>query len=111
MKRHVENNLATVILFRFDPEVDTEPIYSEFRVPYEGWTVLNVLSYIYENLDNTFAFRWACSKGICRSCVVSVNGKPVLACMEQASKYMKIEPHPKFEVVKDLIIDFDKPKW
>jgi succinate dehydrogenase/fumarate reductase-like Fe-S protein len=30
--------------------------------------------------------------------------------MEPASKYMKIEPHPKFKVIKDLIIDFEKFK-
>ena len=99
---------ATVELFRFDPEVDSEPKYSKFRVPYKGHTVLNALSYIYENLDSTFAFRWACSKGFCRCCVVSVNGKPVLACMEPASRYMRIEPHPKFKMIKDLVVDFDK---
>lgn len=103
----VEDELATVIIFKIDPEVDTKPSYSEFRVPYKGYTVLNVLSYIYEKLDSTFAFRWACSKGFCRACVVRVNGKPALACMEPATKYMKIEPHPKFKVIKDLIVDFD----
>ena len=103
----VENELATVILFKVDPEVDTQPSYREFRVPYKGYTVLNVLSYIYEKLDSTFAFRWACSKGVCRACVVQVNGKPALACMEPATKHMKIEPHPKFKVIKDLIVDFD----
>ncbi len=104
----VEDELATVELFRFDPEVDLEPKYSKFRVPYKGYTILNVLTYIYENEDNTFAFRWACSKGFCRACVLSVNGKPVMSCMEPAGKYMKIEPHPKFKVLKDLIIDFEK---
>lgn len=104
----VEQDLATVKLFRFDPEEDTEPWYSEYKVLYKGYTVMNVLQYIYENLDSTFAFRWACTKGFCRSCVVSVNGKPALACMEPASKNMKIEPHPKFKVLKDLVIDFNK---
>ncbi len=105
-----DEELATVILYRLDPEVDTQPTYKEFRVPYKGCTVLNVLSYIYENLDSTFAFRWACSKGVCRACALQVNGKPALACMEPATRYMKIEPHPKFEVIKDLIVDFDKSK-
>jgi succinate dehydrogenase/fumarate reductase iron-sulfur protein len=105
-----DEDLAKVEIFRFDPEVDSEPRYSEFKVPYKGYTIMNVLSYIYENLDSTYAFRWACGKGFCRCCVVSVNGKPVLACMEPAGKYMKIEPHPKFKVLKDLIIDFEKLK-
>jgi len=105
-----KDDLAEVELFRFDPEVDSEPRYSLFKIPYKEYTVMNALSYIYENLDSTFAFRWACGKGFCRSCVVSVNGKPVLACMEPASKHMKIEPHPKFKVIKDLIIDYEKLK-
>ena len=105
-----KDDLATVELFRFDPEVDPEPRYSQFKVPYKGYTVMNVLSYIYENLDSSFAFRWACGKGFCRCCVMAVNGKPVLACNEPASQHMKIEPHPKFRVVKDLVIDFEKLK-
>lgn len=110
MRSVAEDELAVVKLFRFDPEVDTEPGYSEFKVPYKGYTVMNVLLYIYENLDSTFAYRWACTKGFCRGCVVSVNEKPVLSCMEPATKNMKIEPHPKFKVVKDLIIDFNSLK-
>jgi succinate dehydrogenase/fumarate reductase iron-sulfur protein len=105
-----QNDLATVELFRFDPKVDSEPRYSLFRVPYEGYTVMNALVYIYENLDSSFAFRWACSKGFCRCCVVSVNGKPVLSCMEPASRYMRIEPHPKFRIIKDLLVDFERPR-
>lgn len=104
----IEDELATVELFLYHPKVDREPRYRKFKTPYKGYTVMNVLSYIYENLDSTFAFRWACSKGFCRCCVVSVNEKPVLACMEPASRYMKIEPHPKFKVIKDLIVDFDQ---
>ena len=103
-----ENDMATVKLFRFDPEVDAEPRYSEYKVPYKDHTVLSVLTYIYENLDSTFAFRWACAKGFCRCCVISVNDKPVIACIEPASEYMKIGPHPKFKVIKDLVIDFNQ---
>ncbi len=106
----VEDKLATVKLFRFDPEVDTGPSYSEFKAPYQGRTVLDVLLYIYQNLDSTFAFRWACTQGYCRSCVVSINGKPALACTASAQKEMKIEPHPKFKLIKDLLIDLDQPK-
>ena len=105
-----EDGLAKAIIFRLDPEKAGEASYSEFNVPYKGSTILNVLSYIYENLDSTFSFRKACGKGICRCCVLQVNGKPVMACMEPASEYMKIEPHLKFEVIKDLIVDFDRPK-
>lgn len=106
----VEDKLATVTLFRFDPEVDDKPWYSEFKAPYEGYTVLDVLLHIQENLDGAIAFRWGCGKGFCRSCVVSVNEKPMLPCNAPAVEYMKIEPHPKFKVLKDLIVDLDKPE-
>lgn len=101
-----DDELAMVKLFKFDPQVDTEPRYDEYHVPYRGRTVLVVLRYIYENLDSTFAFRWACTSSHCGSCAVSVNGKPVLACMKSAEKDMRIEPHPKFRVIKDLLVDF-----
>lgn len=104
-----EDKLAEIKLFRFDPEIDAKIWYKEFRAPYEERTVLNVLRYIYENLDSTFAFRWACEKTLCRSCAISVNGKPVLSCTAQAEKNMTIEPHPKFEIIKDLVVNFDRP--
>ena len=103
------DELATVKLFRFDPDSDTDGRYVEFNVPYHGHTVLSVLTHIFEKLDSSLAFRWACKQGHCRSCVVQVNGKSVLSCKEPASKYMKIEPHRKFDVTKDLVVDFNKP--
>ena len=56
------DELAEVRLFRFDPEVDVKPRYDRFRVPYKGHTVLDVLKYVYKNLDSTLSFRWACGK-------------------------------------------------
>jgi succinate dehydrogenase/fumarate reductase-like Fe-S protein len=106
----LQEEQATVRLFRFDPEVDTEPRYDVFKVPYQGRSVLNVLLYIYQNLDSTFAFRWGCEKHYCRCCVVSVNKQPVLACMAPAEKNMRIDPHPKFKVIKDLLVDLSRPK-
>ena len=101
-----ESELAKVKIFRFDPEVDTEPTYSEFEAPYQGRTVLDVLIHIYENIDSSIAFRWACKKTYCRGCVLLVNGRPALSCTALAEKNMVIEPHPKFKVIKDLVVDF-----
>ncbi len=105
-----ESELAKVKIFRFDPEVDTEPRYSEFEAPYQGRTVLDVLLYIYENMDSSIAFRWACKKTFCRGCILSVNGKPVLSCTAPAEKNMMIEPHPKFKVIKDLVVEITPTK-
>lgn len=106
----VNEKLASVKLFRFDPEVDTEPRYDSFKVPYEGRTILDVLRHIYENFDSTLAFRWACTGGFCRSCIVLVNGRPALACQRPAEVKMRLEPHPKFKIMKDLVVNLSKPK-
>ena len=102
-----DDELAVVKVFRYDPEVDAGSRYQEYRVPYMYRTVLDVLRDIFENQDSTITFRWGCGKGRCRACAVSVNGRPVLACMKLAEKEMKIDPHPKFKVIKDLMVDFE----
>jgi len=46
----LDDELATIRLFRFDPAIDTVPRYDDFNVPYKGSTVLSVLSYIHDKL-------------------------------------------------------------
>ena len=100
---------AAVKIFRFDPQIDKEPRYDSFHVPVnEASTVLDVLQYIYERFDQTLAFRYGCKKGKCGSCPVALNGRPVFSCREPAMADMTIVPHPKFEVIKDLVVDFDR---
>ncbi|MDZ4245485.1 MAG: 2Fe-2S iron-sulfur cluster-binding protein, partial [Dehalococcoidia bacterium] len=43
----------------------------------------------------------------CGVCNFVVNGKVVLGCRKSAEKTMVIEPHPKFKLIKDLVVDFD----
>lgn len=108
------NLLSEVAVFRFDPEKDPEPKYDHFSVPYEdGNSVMDVLNYIYENFDANLAYRVGCAGAgyqRCGACPVMVNGKPVLSCKTLAREKMTIDPHPKFEVIRDLAIDFDKIK-
>ena len=102
---------ATVKVFRFDPSVDKKPRYQEYNdIPYAGRSVLNVLRYIYEEYDQSLAFRRLCTKGACGGCAMQVNGEPVLACQKPATEEMVIEPHPKFQVIRDLVVDFDEVK-
>lgn len=104
-------NLASVKIFKFDPDVDKEPRYETFHVPYEGKTVLNVLEAIYQDLDQGLAFRYGCEgkhDSRCGACAIEVNGLPALACRKISEKEMVLEPHPKFEVVKDLVVDFKR---
>lgn len=106
----MEDKLASVKLFRFDPKVDKKPRYETYQAPYQGRSVLDVLFYIYENFAPGLSFRYGCKVGFCTGCPVLVNGKPAFSCQKVAEEKMTIEPHPKFEIIKDLVVDFDRPK-
>jgi succinate dehydrogenase/fumarate reductase iron-sulfur protein len=94
---------------RFDPE--TKRHYTSiYKVPIlKGTTILDVLNYIKENLDETLTFRYSCRMGICGSCAVNVNGKPMLACYTQVldlnTDIVTIEPLSNLPVIKDLVVD------
>jgi fumarate reductase (CoM/CoB) subunit B len=95
----------TVTIKRFDPDKDKEPYYQTYTVKVnDGARVLNVLHAIHETIDPTLAYRYSCASGQCGSCAVLVNGKPVLACMEEAKDKSKIEPL-NLPVKKDLMTD------
>lgn len=68
-------------------------------------TVLDVLNYIYTELDSTLAFPRSCRNGKCGLCTVDVNGKPCLACNSPATEKMVIAPIKGFPVIKDLVTD------
>ena len=105
------SDLAVVKVFRFDPAVDKEPRYETFDgISYADRTVLEVIETIYEEYDPSLAFRQGCTNGTCAGCAIVVNGEPVLACQKLAEREMVIEPHPKFQIIKDLVVDFDKVK-
>lgn len=94
---------------RYDP--DTKRHYmSTYKVPIRrGTTVLDVLNYIKENLDETLTFRHSCRMGICGSCGININGKPMLACYTQVldlgADTLTIEPLSNLPIVKDLVVD------
>ncbi len=75
-----------------------------YEVPLEqGWTVLNVLNWIYENVDPTIGYYYSCRIGKCEACDCLVNGQKVLTCNTIASGDMSLEPVPEFQIYKDLI--------
>ena len=94
---------------RYDP--DTKRHYmSTYKVPIRrGTTVLDALNYIKENLDETLTFRHSCRMGICGSCGININGKPMLACYTQVldlgAEVLTMEPLSNLPVVKDLVVD------
>lgn len=96
---------------RFDPEKEKHYM-SKFQVPiHKGTTLLDALRYIRDNFDESLAFRHSCRMGICGSCGMNVNGRPMLACYTQVLDLnvdsLVIEPLSNFEVIKDLIVDIE----
>ena len=55
---------------------------ASYSVKYKkGITLQNALQQIYQNEDASIAFRpFTCNKGICMSCLVTVNGETEQAC-------------------------------
>ena len=105
------SDLATVHIIRFDPSIDEDERIETYRdIPYIGCSVLDVLEYIYEERDSTLAFRGPCAAGCCKGCIVIINGKPGLACEIPAEAQMTIEPLHKFEIIKDIVVDFSRLK-
>ena len=101
--------LATVYIKRSNnSHKDGE--WVEYNVPLEeDMTVLGVLDYIYENIDSSLAYYQSCRFGRCKGCLVSVDGKTVLSCDSTAKDGMKIAPVEKFKVIRDLVVDLNKP--
>jgi succinate dehydrogenase / fumarate reductase, iron-sulfur subunit len=103
--------------------------YDDYDVEIKnGMTVLELLFWIQEKIDQTLAFRYSCRGAICGSCAVLANGRPVLACKtpvlrvvnlmndgqvslptkaEQPDKGILLEPIPKLPVIRDLIVDWE----
>jgi len=108
MNSKVEKTVELKI-HRFDPR-DKRRYVSTYRVPVrKGTTILETLQYIKDSLDETLTFRHSCRMGICGSCGVNVNGKPMLACYTQVLDLgvdsLVIEPLSNMPVIKDLVVD------
>ncbi|MFX1491781.1 MAG: fumarate reductase (CoM/CoB) subunit TfrB [Promethearchaeota archaeon] len=93
---------------RFNPDIDDEPKYDTFEVPYsDRQGVLDALHFIFQNLDSTLAYRWNCRTGQCGSCSININGIPGLACrtVVDPSKNYTLEPLSNFPIIRDLVVD------
>lgn len=107
-------------IFRFDPEKDKEPYYSNYTVDAEPWErILDCLNRIKWEQDGTLAYRMSCAHGVCGSDAMKINGLCALACQKLVKDYegeeVLLEPLPTFKVQKDLIVDltefFERVDW
>ena len=102
-------NEIEIRIRRFNPTFKDreEARESAYVIPFvEGLTLHRALEYIYNRLDSTLAFRpYRCDKGICMSCLVSVNGKRQQACITllKPGDHLLIEPDRDRTVIRDLV--------
>ena len=105
-RRAIPRGEISVRCSRFDPSRDVEPRFQEYVVPLVfGMSVMNVLDYIYENLDASIAYYSNCHRGICGRCAMLVNGEQRLACAELVTGDLMLEPLPGRAVVRDLVVE------
>jgi len=53
-----------------------------------------------------------CFKGACGACLIRVDGKNVLGCstIVDPGETITLEPHSGFEHIRDLVVDFSRPR-
>ncbi len=100
-----------VTVYRYDPDLLPQGRFEEFEVPVPAgrdlWSVMDVLDYISLRQDPSLAYyrHSACNHGICGRCVLQVNGKPGLACLQlvDPAKPLVLEPAAHRQRVRDLV--------
>lgn len=98
-------------VFRFDPTVDEKSRYQEYHVPWvKGTSAMDILDYIYQNLDSTLAYydHAGCGLGICGRCTGRVNGKPGVFCQVLVDGDITLDPIAEDAIVKDLVVERKK---
>lgn len=81
--------------------------YQDYRVAHvEGMSVLDALDYIYEFVDGSLAYydHAACNQGICKRCLVLIDGSPALMCQTPVQDEMMLRPLPMHDVERDLVM-------
>jgi len=102
----------TLSIKRFDSN-ENRTWMQDYEIDFNpGMTILDALYYIAENIDGSLSFRYSCRGAVCGSCAMMINGTITLACHTQISSLLpgkiKVEPLPKFKVLKDLIVEMDE---
>ncbi|GAA4265432.1 succinate dehydrogenase iron-sulfur subunit [Frondihabitans peucedani] len=109
----VQKFTATMMIRRFDPDVDTEPRWQEFSVemlPTDR--VLDALHQIKWEQDGSLTFRRSCAHGVCGSDAMRINGRNRLACKTlmkdlDVSKPVYVEAIKGLPLEKDLVVDME----
>ena len=104
---------VTIMVRRYNPEVDAEPKWQDFDLTMYGTDrVLDALHKIKWEVDGSLSFRRSCAHGVCGSDAMRINGRNRLACKTllkdlDLSQPIYVEPIKGLEVEKDLIVDMN----
>ena len=108
--RHKDNRTVHFRIYRYDPEADKAPYMQDLDVelmPHE-LMVLDALTRIKSDLDDSLSYRRSCREGVCGSDGMNINGKNGLACItriDELKQPIVLRPLPGFPVVRDLAVD------
>ncbi len=98
-------------VMRYDPDKDQAPYFQTYSVPCQhGWSILDALNYVKENIDTTRSYRWSCHMMVCGSCGMMVNGEPSLTCktfIRDLPEQVRIEALVNFPIERDLVVELD----
>jgi len=109
----VKSFTVTLIIRRFDPEVDAEARWEDFDVEmFPTDRILDALHKIKWEQDGSLTFRRSCAHGICGSDAMRINGRNRLACKTlikdlDISKPIYVEAIKGLPLEKDLIVDME----
>jgi succinate dehydrogenase/fumarate reductase-like Fe-S protein len=106
----MKKDIVTVTIDRYDPE-NKRSYTDAYDVPRGSkLRVLDFLSYIFEEIDPSLAYRrHLCKTKMCNGCLMMVNGKPRFACWEivaAGQREISLAPLKGKTVLKDLVVDF-----
>lgn len=108
------NREITVSILKYDPQdQENEARFVDYKLEETpGMTLFIALNNIRANQDADLSYDFVCRAGICGSCGMVVNGKPVLSCRTLTSSYpdgkITLLPMPAFELIKDLSVNTGK---
>ena len=72
---------VTLRIRRYNPELDTEPVWKDYTVTVHGTDrLLDALHKVKWEIDGTLTFRRSCAHGVCGSDAMRINGRNRLAC-------------------------------
>ena len=101
----------TLKIRRYNPEIDSEPHWEEYRVPTsQGDRLLDAIHWVKWNIDGSLTYRRSCAHGVCGSDAMRINGVNRLACkvlVKDLPDTTMIEPIKGLPIEKDLLVDME----